>query len=164
LDNESGGLRLQRCPPTERKGRIHTSTVTIAIIDPTIPQFSVRDEDLKVEWYSGTGSGGQFRNKHQNSCRITHIPTGAIATSQTRARSNSYKLARADIEKRIIDQQTTILNKQISVDRKCQVGSGMRGDKIRTIRFQDNSAVDHITGKRTTAERFMKGYMDLLWL
>jgi peptide chain release factor 1 len=135
----------------------------VAIIDPSIRIPVVQDEDLKVEWYSGTGAGGQHKNKKQCSCRITHISTGAIATAQTRERTNSYKLARADIEKRIIEQQVAIANKHISVDRKQQVGSGMRGDKVRTIRFQDNSVVDHITGKRTTAEKFMKGNMDLLW-
>ena len=61
LDNEPGGLRLQRVPPTERKGRVHTSTVTVAVIDPTVVTVEIQDRDLRVEWFSGTGCGGQHK-------------------------------------------------------------------------------------------------------
>jgi peptide chain release factor 1 len=133
------------------------------VIDPTVVKFNIQDSDLKIEWYSGTGCGGQHKNKHQNSCRITHLPSGIVTTAQTRDRTNSLKLAKQEIIKRVSEVQTSIVTSKTAKLRKDQVGSGMRGDKIRTIRFQDNTAVDHITSKRTTAEKFMKGFMDVLW-
>jgi protein subunit release factor A len=164
LKKECGGHRIQRIPPTERKGRIHTSTVTVAIIDVVQRQDNILTEkDIEVEWYSGSGAGGQHRNKHQNSCRITHKATGIITTAQTRSRQNSYKLAFDELNKRISEQQQDMMTTKISADRKMQVGSGMRGDKIRTYRFQDDIVVDHRTGKKAKASHVMRGNFDLLW-
>ena len=150
-------------PPTERKGRVHTSTVTVAVIDPTITKIEIKDSDLRLEWFSGTGCGGQHKNKHQNSCRLTHIPTGITQTAQTRSRENSYKLAHTELVLLVGNTMKAQYYDKTSTIRKDQVGSGMRGDKIRTIRFQDNTVVDHITGKKMQADKFMKGFMDSLW-
>ena len=165
LDNEPGGHRIQRVPPTERKGRVHTSTVTVAVIDGdgTCSSVSITQSDLKIEWYSGTGAGGQYRNKHQNSCRITHIPTGIIAKSECRSRSNSLAEAMASIQQRVDDQHNRCYTNSIASDRKSQVGTGMRGDKIRTYRFQDDSVQDHLTGKRSKVKKVMNGNFDELW-
>lgn len=163
LYNESGGHRIQRVPPTERKGRVHTSTVTVAITDPTVPEFKIKDSDLKVEWYSGTGGGGQHRNKHQNSCRITHIPSGVVCTAQCRSRENSYEEALNALTQKVIDNSKKIHYDRVSVDRKSQVGSGMRGDKIRTYRLQDDTVADHVTMKTGQASKILKGNFDLLW-
>lgn len=166
LDNECGGHRIQRVPPTERKGRVHTSTVTVAVIDSgeqaplggPIPYY-----DLHVEWYSGTGAGGQHRNKHQNSCRITHIPSGTIATAQTRSRQNSYDQALQAIQTAVDSELKRQYNSSIACDRKQQVGSGMRGDKIRTYRFQDDVVKDHITNSSASVKKVLAGNFDLLW-
>jgi len=163
LDNEPGGHRIQRVPPTERKGRVHTSTVTVAVLDPSIAQTAIQDRDLRVEWYSGTGAGGQYRNKHQNSCRITHIPTGIQATAQCRSRENSYTEARAAIEQRVLGAHTEQVMGQRARDRRDQVGSGMRGDKRRTYRFQDDTVQDHVTGAKSRASAVMRGYFEALW-
>ncbi len=163
LDNEAGGHRIQRVPPTERRGRTHTSTVTVAIIDPTIPQMSLNDRDIQIEWYSGTGAGGQHRNKHQNSCRLTHIPTGITAISQCRSRQNSLDEAKTALEKKVIDTLYRDHKSSQASNRKQQVGSGQRGDKIRTYRFQDDMVHDHRTGKHASCERVMKGQLNLLW-
>ena len=165
LDNEPGGHRIQRVPPTERKGRVHTSTVTVAVIDrdTEIGSVSIPNNELKVEWYSGTGAGGQHRNKHQNSCRITHIPSGVVATAQCRSRQNSYNEALEAIQQRLDNEHQRQYNSSIASDRKRQVGSGMRGDKIRTYRFQDDSVQDHLTGKRAKCSQALKGNLDLLW-
>lgn len=135
----------------------------MAVIDPEITINIIDKTDLRIEWYSGTGAGGQFRNKHQNSCRITHIPSGTVVTSQTRSRKNSLKLATDEITIRV--DQTTInkSSSETAAVRKEQVGSGMRGDKKRTIQFQNNRVTDHITGKKMSADRYMKGFMDDLW-
>ena len=125
--------------------------------------MSISDSDLKVEWYSGTGAGGQYRNKHQNSCRVTHIPTGVVATAQCRSRQNSYDEARAAIVDRVLSAAVSSYHENISQDRKKQVGSGMRGDKIRTYRFQDDRVQDHVTGKSASCEKVLKGNFNLLW-
>ena len=165
LDNEPGGHRIQRVPPTERKGRVHTSTVTVAVIDRMEESRSsaILDRDLRIEWYSGTGAGGQHRNKHQNSCRITHIPSGEVATAQCRSRQNSLDSAMADIQQRIDNLTQRSYNSNIASNRRAQVGSGMRGDKIRTYRFQDDVVQDHNSGKKSSVKRVLNGNFDLLW-
>jgi len=165
LDHEAGGHRIQRVPPTERKGRVHTSTVTVAVIDSeeacTAP--TIQQGDLKIEWYSGTGAGGQYRNKHQNSCRITHLPTGTIAKAECRSRQNSLNEAMSEIQRRVDEMTQRQYNNTVAVDRRRQVGSGMRGDKIRTYRFQDDVVQDHLTGQRAKCTQILKGNIDLLW-
>lgn len=164
LEQEAGGHRIQRVPPTERSGRVHTSTVTVAVLDEFKKQtIEITDKDLRIEWFSGTGAGGQHRNKHQNSCRLTHIPTGTLVTAQTRSRENSYKQARDELEIRLSLSQFEQQHSEFAQTKRNQVGSGMRGDKIRTVRFQDDQATDHRTGKRIRAEDYLRGHMDKLW-
>ena len=144
---------------------MHTSTVTVAVLDPSEKQIiDIQDKDLRIEWFSGTGCGGQRRNKVQASCRIRHLPTGIVCTAQSRTRENSKKEAMEELVKRVNDLHESRTKKVESATKREQIGSGMRGDKIRTLRFQDNNAVDHITGKRMKADRYMKGYMDELWI
>ena len=152
-------------PPTERKGRVHTSTVTVAVIDrdAEIGSVLIPKSDLKIEWYSGTGAGGQYRNKHQNSCRITHIPSGTIAKAECRSRQNSFDEAMAQIQQRVEESAKRSYNSFIASDRKAQVGTGMRGDKIRTYRFQDDRVQDHLTGLSAKCSTVLKGNFDLLW-
>jgi len=152
-------------PPTERKGRVHTSTVTVAVIDGDghCKPASIQQSDLKIDWYSGTGAGGQYRNKHQNSCRITHLPTGIIAKSECRSRQNSLDQAMAEIQRRVDLQRERSYTSSIALDRKQQVGTGMRGDKIRTYRFQDDQVTDHRTGKSSSCIKILKGNIDHLW-
>ena len=165
LENESGGHRIQRVPPTERKGRVHTSTVTVAIVDSesAVANASIPDSHLRIEWYSGTGAGGQHRNKHQNSCRITHIPTGTVVTAQTRSRQSSLAQALQTVQNTVDNLTMTSYNNNIASDRKQQVGSGMRGDKIRTYRFQDDVVKDHITDRTASVKKVLAGNFDLLW-
>lgn len=164
LTQEAGGHRLQRIPPTERSGRVHTSTVTVAVLDPAeLQSITIPESELKVEWYSGSGAGGQHRNKHQNSCRLTHIPTGIICTAQTRSRESSYRDALVALVSRVQELSTTAYSSARSKLKQTQVGSGQRGDKIRTIRFQDDQATDHRTDKRIKASAYMRGNMDQLW-
>lgn len=121
------------------------------------------ERDFKVEWYSGTGAGGQHRNKHQNSCRITHLATGLIATAQCRARENSLNEAKASILERLNGQAAKNFYEARALDRKQQVGSGERGDKIRTYRFQDNTVKDHRTGRAGQCSALMAGNFDSMW-
>jgi len=152
-------------PTTERKGRVHTSTVTVAVIDRSteMGSVSIAFNDLKIEWYSGTGAGGQYRNKHQNSCRITHLPTGIVAKAECRSRQNSLNEAMAELQRRVDLKRERSYTSSIALDRKQQVGTGMRGDKIRTYRFQDDQVTDHQTGLSSSCIKVMKGNIDQLW-
>ena len=167
MKNESGGLRLQRVSETEKRGRVHTSTITIAVIDNSVQvdekYFKRSENDFKIEWFSGTGCGGQKRNKSQSSCRLIHIPTGIVEKRETRSRENSLKSAKEAIIERLDQEIDKIKYGIIAETRKDQVGSGMRGDKIRTIRFTDDIITDHRTNKKMSATMFMKGGMNQLW-
>jgi len=164
LKNEAGGHRIQRVPPTEKKGRVHTSTVTVAIIEKIDGDIKeITENDCEISWFSGSGAGGQHRNKHQNCCRLKHIETGIVESAQCRTRTQSMQQAMENLRKRIRGMRSSTVAAEIAWDRKIQVGSGQRGDKIRTIQFQNDSAVDHRTGKRMTADQYMKGQMDRLW-
>ena len=143
---------------------MHTSTVTVAVVDPgESVTTDIPERDLKIEWYSGTGAGGQRRNKVQSSCRITHIPTGVICSSQTRSRENSYKSALSELTDRVNKANSATQHQAHRTIKRKQVGSGMRGDKIRTIRLTDDRATDHRNDKRCKASAYMKGHMDELW-
>lgn len=150
-------------PPTERKGRVHTSTVTVAVIDAIFAEKQYNTADFNISWFSGTGAGGQHRNKHQNSCRITYLPTGQVATAQCRSRVNSMEQAKAALMLQLINGDRFAQSISIATDRKEQVGSGMRGDKIRTYRFQDDVVKDHNSGKTASLPKVMRGNFDLLW-
>ena len=132
--------------------------------DKSSEKFHRRSEsDFKIEWYSGTGCGGQNRNKIMSSCRLTHLPSGIVKTAQTRSRQNSLRLAKESLVAEL-DQQMGLENFVISNSiRSGQVGSGMRGDKIRTYRFQDDVVQDHQTGKRHLTSKVLSGHFDLLW-
>jgi peptide chain release factor 1 len=167
LDNEAGGHRIQRVPITERNGRVHSSTVTVAILGESYSGQNVylqrSSGDYRIEWFSGTGCGGQFRNKHQNSARIIHIPTGVTRTAQTRSRENSLKSAMNAVNQELDRLSGQAAGQAENTVRKGQVGSGERSDKRRTLRFQDDIVIDRISGKRMSAAMYMKGHMDQLW-
>jgi peptide chain release factor 1 len=138
--------------------------VTVAVM-PYNPQqeIELHERDLEISWFSGTGPGGQNRNKVQASCRLKHVPSGVVVCAQTRSRINSLNEAKAELKRRLTNLHNSSIRQEQSTMRKGQVGSGQRGDKIRTIQFQNNVAQDHRTGKRITAEQYMKGNMNLLW-
>jgi peptide chain release factor 1 len=164
LSKEAGGHRIQRVPPTEKRGRVHTSTVTVAVMDhEPRKEIILRDDDLEVTWFSGTGPGGQNRNKVMASCRLRHIPSGIMITAQTRSRTNSLEQARSDLMKRLEESNHLESISASRSERLRQVGSGQRGDKIRTIQFQNDVATDHRTNKRITADQYLRGQMDRLW-
>ncbi len=120
-------------------------------------------DDYTVEWFSGSGAGGQHRNRHQNSARIMHVPTGIVRAAQTRSRENSLRSAMAAINEELDRLSGHVMNAVENQARRGQVGSGERSDKRRTFRFQDALVHDHVTQKSMTMGRFMNGYVDLLW-
>lgn len=155
-------------PPTEKRGRVHTSTVTVSVIDPNSLEINpdyqkISDKDFKVEWFSGTGAGGMHRNKKMNSCRLIHTPTGLVETRQGRKREANLKQAKDALLVLLRDKQYNHRSSHFKVVKKNQVGSGMRGDKIRTYRFQDDQVTDHNTKKSAPVSKIMRGRFDLLW-
>lgn len=157
---EAGGHRFQRIPATEKRGRIHTSTVTVAVIaraQRPDDVGGVRESDLDVSWFSGTGSGGQHRNKHQNSCRLLHIPSGITVKVEGRSRTTSYNQALSELTIRLTAFNNSTAHQARSNLTKQQIGSGMRGDKIRTYRLQDDTVYDHRSGRTMSWKLFTRG-------
>lgn len=144
---------------------MHTSTVTVAVFEPTVKRESItyNAKDFKLEWYSGTGCGGQNRNKVQSSCRLTHIATGITKSAQTRSRENSFKLAKEAILQELTEHAYQANKTSRNNDRARQVGSGMRGDKIRTYREQDDTVSDHRTSNKASLKLIEQGRLTLLW-
>lgn len=156
----AGGHRIQRVPTTEKKDRVQTSTVTVAIVDGKKEKNVLLDEnDLKITWFSGTGKGGQHRNKHQNSCKVIHLPTGIVETRQGRVRNTNLTEAKNAIQKRVNNYYSEIKTSKITKYRKKQVGSGMRGDKNFTYRFQDGIVKNHQNGKTMKIKKYFNGNM-----
>ena len=159
--NEGGGHRFQRVSPTDKRGRVHTSTITIAIL-PELQQheYCLDDKDLQYTTRRGSGAGGQHRNVTDSCVDLIHIPTGIKVTIDGRCQHKNKALARKILCAKLLDnerQQSILLRNR---DRKQQVGCGMRGDKRRTIRVNDNQVVDHILGKSTTWKDYAKGNFD----
>ncbi len=170
MDNEAGGHRLQRIPPTERKGRVHSSSVTVAVFDGNLVaaggDYAKRSEkDFRVEWYNGTiKAGGQHHQKNATCCRLIHEPTGIVRTSQTRSRKSSYQLAMESMISELDRLAAAGEHQAKNALRRSQMGSGERSsEKRRTWRFQEDMAIDHQTGRNVKATKVMAGHFPLLW-
>jgi peptide chain release factor 1 len=160
---ESGVHRVQRVPATESQGRIHTSTVTVAVL-PEAEEVDVQinEDDLKIDVYRASGAGGQHVNKTESAVRITHIPTGTVVAmqeerSQHKNRAKAMKILRA----RIYEAQRSSLAAIRSADRKSQVGTGDRSERIRTYNFPQGRVSDHrINLTLYKIDRVMQGDLD----
>lgn len=169
LYSEAGLHRIQRIPPTEKKGRVHSSTVSVAVLNTSEHIESdyqkIDDECFSVEWFNGTiKAGGQFRNKTATSCRLTHIPTGLVRSAQTRSRENSFKSAKQslllDLEKHDRKNKHNHFNNQ----RVKQVGINTgRGDRKRMWAFQRGLVEDFESEKTIKINKAMRGEVNRLW-
>lgn len=165
--NESGGHRIQRVPPTEKRGRVHTSTITVAVFasdsecENSIDSYSDLNEyskDLEIKTCRGSGAGGQHRNKTETAVQVTHIPTGlAVRSENGRSQYHNKMTAIEQLKTKLASIENEKNNKSVSLDRKNQVGSGMRGDKRRTIRYQDGVVTDHILNIQWNLKKYLKG-------
>lgn len=160
--NEPGGHRWQRVSPTEKRGRVHTSTITVAVLpEPTEVQVRLDPRDLEFQTCRSSGSGGQKVNKTESAVQLTHLPTGLMVRvenerSQHQNRATALALLRARLWAAQQEQQAA----SRAQDRRAQVGSGMRGDKVRTYRVQDDIVTDHRTGRKARMDRIAKGHLE----
>jgi peptide chain release factor 1 len=163
LKFESGVHRVQRVPTTESQGRIHTSTVTVAVLpEAEEVDVQVNDEDLRIDVYRASGAGGQHVNKTESAVRITHLPSGIVVAmqeekSQHKNRAKAMKILRA----RLYEQQRAALHATRAADRKAQVGTGDRSERIRTYNFPQGRVSDHrINLTLYKIDRVMAGELD----
>ncbi len=163
LKFESGVHRVQRIPATESKGRVHTSTTTIAILpEAEEVDIEVRPQDLKVDTYRSGGAGGQHVNKTESAIRITHIPTGVVVTCQSeRSQQKNRVLAMSLLRSRLYAAEQERLAKERTDMRAGQVGSGDRSEKIRTYNFPQDRVTDHrINENFSNIPAIMEGGLD----
>lgn len=165
FENEIGMHRVQRVPPTERRGRVHTSTVAVALLDGSnnCPQ-TIDPGDLSYRWHSGTGSGGQHRNKTQNCLELTHLPTGISVSADGRSRRDNERDALRLIERAVEDRQASQHHLAIDRQRRSQAGDRSRsGERIRTWKLQDGMVLDHRSGRTARMRDVERRGVSILW-
>ena len=163
LKFESGVHRVQRVPETEASGRIHTSTATVAVL-PVVEdvQIEINPADIKLEVFRASGAGGQHVNKTSSAVRLIHIPTGIVAECQTeRSQTQNREYAMKLLKSRLYEVEKQKRDSELANERKSQVGSGDRSEKIRTYNYPQGRITDHRIGLSIyQMENFLNGDLD----
>ena len=167
LKYEAGGHRVQRVPVTESGGRIHTSAATVAVL-PQMEEtdFQLNMNELKIDTYRSSGAGGQHVNKTESAIRVTHLPTGLVVECQDeRSQYKNKDRALSIMRSRLYERERQQKQAALAAERKNQIGSGDRSDRIRTYNFPQNRVTDHrLTGegRSFSLENIMNGGLDPL--
>ncbi len=163
LKFESGGHRVQRVPDTESSGRIHTSAATVAVL-PVVEdvEIEINPADIKMDVYRASGAGGQHVNKTSSAVRLTHIPTGIIAECQTeRSQLQNREYAMKLLQSRLYEKERAERDAKLANERKIQVGTGDRSEKIRTYNYPQGRITDHRIGMSIyQMDDFLNGNLD----
>ncbi len=163
LKFESGVHRVQRVPETESQGRVHTSTVTVAVL-PEVDdvEFEINPSDLKIDVFRASGAGGQHINKTESAVRITHLPTGVVVECQDeRSQHKNKDKAMKILSSKLYDALQQEQNDKIASERKSQVGTGNRSERIRTYNFPESRITDHRIGLTIyRLEQVLNGNLD----
>ena len=163
LKFESGSHRVQRVPKTETQGRIHTSTATVLVMpEAEAVDVDINPSDLRIDTYRASGAGGQHINKTDSAVRITHLPTGIVASSQDgRSQHDNKDKAMKALITKIYDKMITEQEQAIGSERKSKIGTGDRAEKIRTYNYPQNRVTDHRIGYTVQQlDRIMEGRID----
>jgi peptide chain release factor 1 len=162
---EAGGHRWQRVPPTEKRGRVHTSSVTVAVLSNEEDiVIDLDSKDIRMRTYKASGKGGQHRNKVESAVELTHVPTGITSQSEEeRNQQRNRKIALDRLEEKLYNYYSSASKDKRSKIRKDQVGTGLRGDKIITIQEQNGIAVNHVNKKKINIKEYLKGDLRKLW-
>jgi peptide chain release factor 1 len=162
LKYESGVHRVQRVPETESGGRIHTSAATVAVL-PEAQDVDIRIDanDIRIDTMRSSGAGGQHVNTTDSAVRITHLPTGLVVTSSEKSQHRNREIAMQVLKTRLYDMERQKVHDQRSADRKAQVGSGDRSERIRTYNFPQGRMTDHrINLTLYKLDQIMQGDLD----
>ena len=163
LKYESGVHRVQRVPETESDGRIHTSTVTVAVLpEAEEVELEINPADLQIDTYRSSGAGGQHVNKTESAIRITHLPTGMVVECQDeRSQYKNKERAMKVLRSKLYDQKLAEQNAEIAAERRSQVGTGDRSERIRTYNYPQGRVSDHrINLTLYKLENFLNGDLD----
>jgi len=163
MQYEAGVHRVQRIPKTERKGRVHTSTATVAVLPkPKETEIKIRPEDLKIETFRASGPGGQYVNKRDSAVRITHLPSGITASSQmARIQGENRKIALEILKAKLLEKRERLKIKKAQKKRRAQIGKAERYEKVRTYNFPKNRLTDHRIKKSWhNLEKIMEGKLE----
>jgi len=158
--NEAGGQRWQHISPTDKNKRVHTSTVTVAVLALQHSSVYLNPNDVEIQTTRGSGPGGQNRNKVESCVLAIHRPTGLSVRIDGRSQLHNKKVALEVLATRLEAAHAASQHQALSKHRRDQVGSGQRGDKVKTYRVRDNTVTDHRTGQKWNLDKWLNGFWD----